>query len=430
VQASETAEQVARLCYGRLVAYLAARWRDLAAAEDAVGDALQAALETWPRTGIPQKPEAWLLTVARRKLVDESRRQHSREQGAETLRLITREADDDTTNFFPDERLKLLFVCAHPAIDAGVHTPLMLQTVLGLETARIASAFLIAPSDMSQRLVRAKAKIRDAGIAFEVPEKGQLATRLDAVLAALYVAYGAGWDEIAGAESGSPDLVDEAVWLARLIVELLPDEPEAKGLLALMLYCEARRPARRASDGGFVPLSAQDTKLWSRPMLAEAETLLFAASRVGRLGRFQLEAAIQSGHAERAWGGRVDWAAIVRLYEGLLAVAPSVGASLGHAAAVAEAEGAQRGLALLQEIPQQLLANHQPYWALRGHLLMSVERPLEAWQAYERAIAFTDDRAIGAFLRARLVGAMEQFWDAALERLRREIERAKRRKAQ
>jgi RNA polymerase sigma-70 factor (ECF subfamily) len=359
-------------------------------------------------------------------LVDESRREHSCEHLAETLSLITAKADDETTNLFPDERLKLLFVCAHPAIDAAVHTPLMLQTVLGLEAAHIADAFLVAPSAMSQPLVRAKAKIRDAGISFEVPEQQQLGGRLDAVLAALYVAYGAGWEEIAGADPGQPDLVDEVLWLARLIVELLPDEPEAKGLLALMLYCEARRSARRAPDGTFVPLSAQDTKLWSRAKLAEAETLLFAASRVGRLGRFQLEAAIQSGHAERAWGGQVDWAAIVRLYEGLLTVAPSVGASLGHAAAAAESQGAQRGLDLLEEIPQQRVANHQPYWTLRGHLLMGVNRPLEAWQAYGRAIAFTEDRAIGAFLGGRLVGAMEQFWDEALERLRQEIEKAKR----
>jgi len=423
VEASETAERVARLSYSRLVAYLAARWRDLAAAEDAVSDALRAALESWPHTGIPKKPEAWLLTVARRRLFDENRREHSRDHAADTLRTIADEAYQDPANVFPDERLKLLFVCTHPAIDAAVRTPLMLQVVLGLDTARIASAFLIAPSAMSQRLVRAKAKIRDAGIAFEVPEKSQLATRLDAVLAALYVAYGAGWEEIAGADPGRPDLVDEVLWLARLIVELLPDEPEAKGLLALMLYCEARRPARRTSDGGFVPLSAQDTRLWVRPMMAEAEFLLFAASRVGQVGRFQLEAAIQSGHAERAWGGGVEWPAIVRLYEGLLSVAPSVGASLGHAAAVAEAQGAERGLALLEEIPQHLVANHQPYWALRGQLLRSVDRPLEAWQAYERAISFTEDRAISAFLCGRLVGAMEQFWDEALERLRREIER-------
>lgn len=161
-----------------------------------------------------------------------------------------------------------------------------------------------------------------------------------------------------------------------------------------MLYCEARRPARRTSEGGFVPLSAQDTQLWSRPMMAEAEFLLFAAWKTGKLGRVQLEAAIQSGHAERAWGGRVNWTAIVRLYQGLLSVAPSVGASLGQAAAMAEAEGAGRGLVLLEEIPLQLVANHQPYWALRGHLLMNVDRPLEAWQAYERAIAFTEDPAM------------------------------------
>jgi predicted RNA polymerase sigma factor len=426
VEAIETAEEVARRSYGRLVAYLAARWRDLAAAEDAVADALRAALETWPRTGVPEKPEAWLLTVARRRLLDESRREYSRARAVEALNLIADEANEKPGDVFPDERLKLLFVCAHPAIDATVRTPLMLQVVLGLETARIASAFLIAPAAMSQRLVRAKAKIRDAGIAFEVPEKGQLTARVDAVLAALYIAYGAGWEDIAGADPGRPDLVDEVLWLARLIVQLLPEESEAKGLLALMLYCEARRPARRTSEGGFVPLSLQDTSLWSRPMLAEAETLLFAASRARRIGHFQLEAAIQSAHAERVWSGVVDWAAIVHLYEGLLSVAPSVGASLGHAAAVAEAQGAERGLALLEEIPLPLVARHQPYWALRGHLLTNLGRSLEAWQAYQQAIAFTEDRAIGAFLCGRLVGAMEQFWDEVLERLRREIERTQR----
>jgi len=430
VEAIKAAEEVARLSYGRLVAYLAARWRDLAAAEDAVGDALRAALETWPRAGVPKKPEAWLLTVARRRLLDESRREYSRARALEALSRIADESFERPESTFPDERLKLLFVCAHPAIDATLHTPLMLQVVLGLETVRIASAFLIAPSAMSQRLVRAKSKIRDAGVAFDVPEKDQLAARVDAVLAALYVAYGAGWEDMAGVDSGRPDLVDEVLWLARLIVDLLPDEPEAKGLLALMLYCEARRPARRTADGGFVPLSAQNTKLWSRPMLAEAETLLFAASRARRMGHFQLEAAIQSAHAERAWGGVVDWPAIVHLYEGLLSIAPSVGASLGYAAAVAEAQGAERGLALLEDIPQQLVAKHQPYWALRGHLLMRVERSLEAWQAYERAIAFTGDRAISVFLFGRLVGAMEQFWDEALERLRRQIERTNKQKVQ
>jgi predicted RNA polymerase sigma factor len=425
VEASETVEKVARLSYGRLIAYLAARWHDLDAAEDAVNDALRVALETWPRTGIPEKPEAWLLTVARRRLVDESRREHSREQGAQTLRLIAREADDATKGLFPDERLKLLFVCAHPAIDPAVHTPLMLQVVLGVDTARIASAFLIAPSTMSQRLVRAKAKIRDAGIAFEVPEKSQLPARLDAVLAALYVAYGAGWEAIAGADPRRPDLVDEVLWLARLIVELLPDEPEAKGLLALMLHCEARCQARRTPDGAFVPLSEQDTKLWSGPILAEAETLLFAASSCGRPGRFQLEAAIQSAHAERAWGGQVDWTAIVRLYQGLQSIAPSIGASLGHAAAVAEVDGPESGLAMLEGIPPQIVANHQPYWALRGHLLKSVGRFLKACHAYGRAISFTEDRAVGSFLSGRLIGAVEQFWDEALEKLRRETERTR-----
>src|SRR5262249_34351685 len=236
---------------------------------------------------------------------------------------------------FPDERLKLLFVCAHPAIDPMARTPLMLQTVIGLDVARIASAFLVSPGAMNQRLVRAKAKIRDTNIAFEVPEAGELPDRLEAVLDAIYAAYGAGWEDVAGTDPRRGQLVDEALWLARLVVDLLPNEPEAKGLLALLLHCEARRAARRAIDGSFVPLSQQDTRRWCRPMIAEAEKLLAAAVGAKRMGRFQLEAAIQSAHAERARSGRVDWAAVVQLYDGLTAIAPSIGALLGRAAAIA-----------------------------------------------------------------------------------------------
>src|SRR5262249_37728508 len=221
---------------------------------------------------------------------------------------------------FPDERIKLLFICAHPAIDAAARTPLMLQVVLGLDAARIASAFLVSPAAMGQRLARAKAKIRDAGVAFELPEAKELPPRLDAVLEAVYAAYGSGWDDVAGADPRRKGLAAEAIELGRLLVRLMPEEPEAKGLLALMLYCESRREARRDLDGRYVPLSEQNVSRWSRRMIAEAEQLLAAAKEGSRLGRFQLEAAIQSVHASRASRGGTDWEAIALLYEGLVGI--------------------------------------------------------------------------------------------------------------
>ena len=401
MDARQAADAGARVSYGRLIAYLAARSRDVAAAEDALGDALLAALETWPRDGVPEKPEAWLLTAARRRLIDGMQRARVRGSAQETLRFIAEEAES-TIDVFPDERLKLLFVCAHSALDPSARTPLMLQTVLGLDAARISSAFLVAPSAMSQRLVRAKAKIRDAGIAFEIPEQRQLAACLDAVLEAIYAAYGTGWEHVDGADPRGRGLVDEAIWLARLVAKLLPDEPEAKGLLALMLHCEARRPARRARDGRFVPLSEQDTKLWIRPMMSEAEHLLAAAATAQRIGRFQLEAAIQSAHAERARSGAVDWPAIVRLYEGLAKLAPSTGALLGRAAAIAKAEGPERALGLIENIAPATVAEHQPYWALRAHLLQRVGRKQAASVAYARAIGLTEDAAVRDFLLGRI----------------------------
>jgi predicted RNA polymerase sigma factor len=260
---------------------------------------------------------------------------------------------------FPDERLKLLFVCAHPAIDEAARTPLMLQAVLGLDAARIASAFLVAPAAMSQRLVRVKAKIRDAAIEFRVPEARELPSRLDAVLEAIYAAYGSGWDDVAGADARRQGLAEEAIWLGRLVVRLLPEAPEGRGLLALMLYCEARRPARRDAGGGYVPLSQQDVARWSGPMIDEAEAMLAGAAQAGTPGRFQLEAAIQSAHAQRARTGRTDWEAIALLYEGLLRYAPSIGARVGHA---------------------------------------------EAAPAYARAIGLSEDPAVRAFLAARAGG--------------------------
>ena len=398
----EAAQLAARASYGRLVAYLARRWRDVAAAEDALGDAFVAALESWPRVGVPDKPEAWLLAVARRRLVDVARHASVQGRAAHDLAPELDRAERDPV--FPDERLKLLFVCAHPAIDERARTPLMLQTVLGLDATTIASAFLVAPGTMGQRLVRAKARIRDARIGFEVPEPHELSERLGTVLEAIYAGYGTGWDDVAGADGRGHALAEEAIWLGRLVTRLLPQEPEAHGLLALMLHCEARRAARRDADGAYVPLDRQDVRLWSRSMIDEAETSLASASRSGTPGRFQLEAAIQSVHAARAVTGHTDWPAIGLLYAGLLACAPTIGARVGHAAALAEAESAQAGMEALAAIPSAAVATYQPYWALRAHLLGRLGRGGEASEAYDRAIGLSENAAVRDFLagQARL----------------------------
>jgi RNA polymerase sigma-70 factor (ECF subfamily) len=320
---------------------------------------------------------------------------------AAALRLVMDRAEQEASEkaVFPDERLKLLFVCAHPAIDEAARTPLMLQTVLGLDAARIASAFLVVPAAIGQRLVRVKTKIRDAGIHFEVPSRDELPSRLEPVLEAIYAVYGSGWEDVAGADPRRQGLAEEAIWLGRLVEQLLPDEPEGQGLLALMLHCEARRAARRDADGSYVPLSRQDVALWSRPMIDEAEATLSRASEAKRPGRFQLEAAIQSVHARRAVTGRTDWEAIALLYEGLIRLAPTIGAQVGQAAALAETRGAESGLSALGAIPPDVIAAYQPYWALSGHLHKRLGRMAEARAAYDRAVGLSQDPAVRDFLR-------------------------------
>ena len=374
----------------------------MAAAEDALGDALVSALETWPRDGIPANPDAWLLSAARRKLIDAARHAHVEAAAAPALEILMDPARraDMTDAVFPDERLKLLFVCAHPAIDDAARTPLMLQAVLGLDAARIASAFLVAPATMSQQLVRVKAKIRDAGIRFDVPDLHELPSRVAAVLEAIYAAFGSGWDDVAGADSRRRGLADEAIWLGRLVTRLLPGEPEALGLLALMLHCDARRAARRDADGRYVPLDQQDVARWSRAMIDEAEEILAAAASAGRPERFQLEAAIQSAHARRATTGRTDWEAIALLYEGLLRCGATTGARVGQAAALARARDAAAGLAALDTLSHDTVSTYQPYWALRAHLLKRLGRADEARDSYTRAIGLSEDSAVREFLAA------------------------------
>jgi RNA polymerase sigma factor (sigma-70 family) len=399
-------EAAARNSYGRLVAFLAARSGDVAGAEDALGDAFLAALKRWPEDGVPEKPEAWLMHVARNRLIDAARRHQVRQNSEVALQQIAEEAQSLAASHdqFPDERLKLLFVCAHPAIDAAARTPLMLQTVLGIEAERIASAFLVSPAAMSQRLVRAKSKIRDAAIPFRVPDPPEWNERVAFVLDALYSGYTAGWESLNEVGSTLHPLAADAIAIGRTLVRLMPGEPEARGLLALMLHCEARRAARYTSDGAFVPLDQQDTALWSQPLMDEAEENLRAAAVCQRLGRYQLEAAIQSIHAHRAVSGSIDWSEIALLYEGLVQLAPGIGSLVGRAVALAQAGNLDAGFAALEEIPSERVLNYQPYWASRGHLLRLLHRHDEAEKAFTRAASLTDDPALREHLFRRAAG--------------------------
>jgi len=396
-------EAVARDSYGRLVAYIASRTGDIADAQDALSEALVAALETWPTNGVPDKPEAWLLHVARNRLIDASRREQTRRDAEPSLQQLAEETEATTTDHesFPDERLKLLFVCAHPAIDPAARTPLMLQAVLGIDAARIASAFLVSPAAMSQRLVRAKNKIRDAGIPFRVPEPPEWDERVSFVLDAIYAAYTTGWESLMETASTHHALAAEAITLGRMLTQLMPQEPEALGLLALILHCEARREARYTSDGKFVPLDQQNTTLWSQSMIAEAEKHLRSAAAFKHMGRCQLEAAIQSLHANRARSGRIDWKEIALLYEGLVRIAPGIGSFVGRAVAIAQAGDPAAGFAVLQQIPTDRTANYQPYWAARGHLLQLLNRKDEAREAFNRAASLTDDPVLREYLFKR-----------------------------
>jgi RNA polymerase sigma-70 factor (ECF subfamily) len=409
-EAARVAERVARESYGRLVAFLSARTRDVAGAEDALGDAFAEALRTWHRDGVPANPDAWILTVARRRQADAIRRRQTRDSGEAHLRLIADEIEAAATepDAIPDRRLALMFACAHPAIERAMRAPLILQTVLGLTADDIASAFLIPPATMAQRLVRAKTRIRDAGIPFAVPEKEELAERLQAVLDAIYAAYSKGWNEVGGDE-GAPEIADEAVWLGQLVVSLLPNEPEAKGMVALMLYAEARRPARRDAVGAYVPLEQQDTRLWDDSQIALAEKLLRDASQSGPTGRYQLEAAIQSAHTARRMTGTANWPIVVKLYDHLLAVINSPVVVLNRAVALAEVAGADVALIGLEPlVSDKRLLSYQPYWAARGHLLANAGRAAEATEAFTVAIGLTTDDAVRAHLHERLAALNEK----------------------
>jgi RNA polymerase sigma-70 factor, ECF subfamily len=403
-EAGTTAEAVARRSYGKLVAFLVAQTRSLAAAEDALADAFAAALADWPRTGIPDKPEAWLLTVARRKAIDAARRRRHGDEAAEQLRLLAAETIEAAAEagVLPDHRLALMFACAHPAIEQGIRAPLILQTILGLDAASIASAFLVAPAAMSQRLVRAKHKIARAGIPFCVPERDELTERLAAVLDAIYAGFAEGWSDPAGTDARRRNLAEEGIWLGRLALSLLPEEPEALGLLALMLHAEARRGARRSATGDYVPLGEQDPARWNAALIDEAEVLLHRAGAMNAIGRYQLEAAIQSAHIIRRRTGQADWAAIERLYEALYALTSSPVVAINRAVAQAETKGAAAGLAALDALAgDKRLADYQPYWAARAGLLERSGAVAAADEAYQRAIGLEADPALRRFLQQR-----------------------------
>jgi RNA polymerase sigma-70 factor (ECF subfamily) len=396
-QGRRAAENAARTSYGRLLAYLSREWRDVAAAEDALAEALARALESWPTQGLPANPDAWLLVTARNQLRDGARAQKTREHLAHSL-LVLAPTEGEDIPMIADKRLELMFVCGHPAIDAAARTPLMLQTVLGLTAERIAPSFLVSPDTMGRRLSRAKARIKDTGIAFEVPEEHELGERMGDVLEAIYAAYGQGWDSTGSDNQTRKGLTEEAIWLARVLVELRPADAEALGLLALMLFCESRSAARRA-EGRYVPLAEQDTALWNLGMAREADDILRIAGGLQQPGRFQLEAAIQSVLVHSRLTG-ADLRLPALALHGLLAQqAPTIGNLVGLAAATAEVHGPAAGLHELAQLPDAMTGNYQPFWALQAHLLQQLGSDRHAIaMAFSRAIGLTEDEAVRAYL--------------------------------
>lgn len=398
----QAVDEVARSSYGRLVAYLASITSDIAAAEDALSDAFVAALRTWPTHGIPERPTSWLLTAARRSLIGASRHADVVRRNNPTLALLADERAEVSVERFGDHRMELLFTCAHPAIEPAMHAPLMLQTVLGLDAGRIAKAYLIPPATLSQRLVRAKQKIRDARIPFVVPEPRELPDRVSAVLDAIYAAYGSGWDDPLRTDIKRHGLTDEAVRLAEILCVLLPDNAEAHGLAAMLLHSDARSAARRDSNQRFIPLGEQEMGLWSRSHIQRAEEHLVKALSQKNIGPYQLHGAIQSVHNRRALTGSTDWPAIRQLYDGLAAIAPSTGVAVARAAAVLESDGPAAALTALELIDSNDVATYQPYWVVVAEAFERSGLRDQFIRALNKAIELTDDPSVRVHLAERL----------------------------
>jgi predicted RNA polymerase sigma factor len=401
-QAAHAAGVAARDSYGRLLALLAASASDLASAEDALADAFERALRTWPSQGLPGNPDAWLLTVARNRLRDYWKSAH-------VQRAFSGEAGQDEPAYFddvdidaiPDRRLELMLVCAHPAIERAVRTPLMLNTVLGFTAEQVGRAFSVPTSTMATRLVRAKKRIKAARIPFHVPGRDDLAARMTAVLEAVYGAYVIDW---ATTGPQARQLPSEALHLAEVLTTLVPADPEAHGLAALVQLSAARAPARGDANGCFVPLADQDPSLWSPHLINRAHVHLRAAHAQGQLGRFQIEAAIQAVHCARRQGGGTDWPTLLTLHRLLHAAAPSLGSTVALAAVTAEVDGPAAGLATLDALLEeagQHARRFQPARATRAHLLDLLGRSEEAVAAYESAIALTHDTAERQYLQHR-----------------------------
>jgi RNA polymerase sigma-70 factor, ECF subfamily len=394
--AEERAARVARSSYGRLLALLASRYSDISLAEDALADAFRLALEHWPRDGVPDNPEGWLMTTAKNRRLDVLRRTtRSPVVAVEELPdAIDEDAEDREA--IPDKRLQLMFVCAHPAIDASVHTPLMLQVVLGFESADIGRAFLTSPAALQQRLVRAKRKIKDSGISFSLPDRHVMPERIDAVLEAVYGAYALSWQS----SSDGRDMTGEAQFLSQLLAQLLPQEPEILGLDAILCFIQSRKPVRGAV-ARYIPLHEQDASLWDAALVARGEANLLAASRLKKIGRYQLEAAIQHAHVRRVRDRVPAWPAVLALAEGLCRMFPTAGAHAERIAALAEVKGPRLALNELESFQASLETAFQPIEALRADLLARLGESGEARKAYDKAISITVEPQLRAWLAER-----------------------------
>lgn len=394
------AEIAARDCFGRLVAYLSWRWKDVAAAEDAMADALLKALETWPVDGVPSSPEAWLLTVARRQLLQAARHDRLHDDPG-VVALLEEMIQGSEATPFQDDRLRLMFVCAHPSIEAQVRIPLMLQTVLGLQVKDMAPALLVSPTALAQRLVRAKQRIRDSGITFEEPELQDMPHRLGCVLECIYGAFGLGVDAVDGAEFRVTDLREEAIHLCEILGGHLPEEPEVLGLRALMQHRQARRAARLDDQGRFVPLGEQDVSLWDRKAIVQADAWLWNAAQKRRPGPFQLEAAIQSAHSQRLFTGRTPWDGVRTLYEQINAHFPTHGSLVAGAVAMAETGRVEEGLRQLEAMDPAITKSFQPWWVAKAYLLSKggPDRADVAQAAFSTAIGLTFDPRLKAHLQ-------------------------------